>query len=50
VVGVVALWIFAFGEWRVEFAKNERERNRERDNWSEADKEAFRNLMNKPRI
>jgi membrane protein required for beta-lactamase induction len=50
-VGIVALWIFAFGAWRVEFGnvEAERERNRQLDNWSDAEKETFRNLMNKPR-
>ena len=50
-VNLVALWIFAFGAWRTEFGavKSERERSRELDNWSDADKEAFRNMMNKPR-
>jgi hypothetical protein len=48
-VGVVALWIFAFSKWRVEFDKSERERNRERDNWSDSEKEAFRVAMNRPR-
>jgi uncharacterized membrane protein YhaH (DUF805 family) len=49
VVGVVMFWIFAFGEWPVDKTTNEREHNRERDNWSDADKEAFRAAMNKPR-
>jgi hypothetical protein len=50
-LNLVALWIFAFGSWRAEFVteKSERERNRERDNWSDAEKEAFRAAMNKPR-
>jgi uncharacterized membrane protein YhaH (DUF805 family) len=46
-VNIVALWIFAFGAWRTEISLQER-RERERDNWSDADKETFR-LMNKPR-
>jgi hypothetical protein len=50
-LNVVGLWLFAFGSWRAEFVteKSERERNRERDNWSDAEKEAFRAAMNKPR-
>ncbi len=48
---IVALWMFAFSPWRTEFAApvDERARNRERDNWSDAEKEAFRNLTNRLR-
>jgi hypothetical protein len=51
-VGVVGLWIFAFGPWRAEFGNQKSERKRMRevdDNWSDADKEAFRMAMNRPR-
>lgn len=47
---IVALWIFAFAKWpRVSGPLEERDRNRQLDNWSEAEKETFRNLVNKPR-
>jgi hypothetical protein len=47
-VNIVLLWIFAFAKWTVSWSE-ERDRSHQLDNWSEAEKETFRNLTtNKP--
>jgi hypothetical protein len=44
VVNVVALWMFAFGKWPSSEHPQEQQQN-----WSEAEKEKFRELMRKSR-
>lgn len=46
-VNIVAFWMFAFAKWTVSGPSDDR--NRQLDNWSEAEKETFKNLMNKLR-
>ena len=40
IANIIALWIFASAEW-----STDRERDRRRDDWSDADKEAFKRLI-----
>ena len=47
-VNIVALWMFAYAKWTVSGRSEDRDRNRQLDNWSEAENETFRNLMNRP--
>jgi hypothetical protein len=51
IVNLIGLWMFAWGPWTGELElPDQRGRNRERDQWSEGDKEVFRRLVTKSTV